>query len=138
MRVPHVSTCLFLLSLLTIPAVGQQPPATAPTARPRTVLITGTNRGLGLELARQYAAGGWTVIATARSPESASELRELAGKNSRVTVEKLDVLDRPAIAALAARYKGRAIDVLIKVFDGLTMANSGQQPIYFDGSALPW
>jgi len=41
-------------------------------ARPGTVLVTGSNRGLGLEFAKQYAALGWTVIATARSPEGAA------------------------------------------------------------------
>ncbi|MFC1740803.1 SDR family NAD(P)-dependent oxidoreductase, partial [Pseudomonadota bacterium] len=40
----------------------------------RTVLITGANRGIGLELARQYSAAGWQVIGTARKPESAEEL----------------------------------------------------------------
>jgi NAD(P)-dependent dehydrogenase (short-subunit alcohol dehydrogenase family) len=77
-----------------------------------TVLITGANRGLGLEFARQYAASGWTVIATARDPDGAAELRELAATN-RVTIERLDVLDREAIAALAARYEGTPIDLLI-------------------------
>ena len=80
---------------------------------PGTVLITGSNRGLGLEFARQYAASGWTVIATARNPDEAAELRELAAATGRVTIERLDVLDRDAIAALAARYKGKPVDLLI-------------------------
>jgi NAD(P)-dependent dehydrogenase (short-subunit alcohol dehydrogenase family) len=112
MRLPHALACILLLSLLAVAPAGQQPPADT-SGRPRTVLITGTNRGLGLELTRQYAAGGWDVIATARNPESASELREVAGKNRRITVEKLDVLDRQAIKALAVKYAGRPIDVLI-------------------------
>ncbi|MGZ8346361.1 MAG: SDR family NAD(P)-dependent oxidoreductase, partial [Allosphingosinicella sp.] len=40
-----------------------------------TVLITGANRGLGLEFSRQFAADGWTVVATARDPDAASELK---------------------------------------------------------------
>ena len=40
-----------------------------------TVLITGSNRGIGLAFAQHYAAAGWNVIATARKPESAQELR---------------------------------------------------------------
>jgi NAD(P)-dependent dehydrogenase (short-subunit alcohol dehydrogenase family) len=87
--------------------------ASARSREPGTVLITGSNRGLGLEFAKQYAERGWTVIATARSPESASELKALAGKDGRVTVEKLDLLDRPGIEALAAKYRGRPIDLLI-------------------------
>jgi NAD(P)-dependent dehydrogenase (short-subunit alcohol dehydrogenase family) len=76
-------------------------------------LITGANRGLGLEFAKQYAAAGWAVIATARNPDAASELRALAAKASRVSIEKLDVLDTAAIKALAAKYRGRPIDVLL-------------------------
>ena len=75
-----------------------------------TVLVTGANRGLGLEFARQYAADGWTVIACCRKPGEAKELKKLAGP---VEVEALDVGDDAQIAALSKRLKGRAIDVLI-------------------------
>jgi NAD(P)-dependent dehydrogenase (short-subunit alcohol dehydrogenase family) len=84
-----------------------------PALEPGTVLITGGNRGLGLEFARQYAARGWTVIATARDVDGAVELRELATTTGRVTIERLDVLDRDGIAALAKRYEGKPIDLLI-------------------------
>jgi NAD(P)-dependent dehydrogenase (short-subunit alcohol dehydrogenase family) len=87
--------------------------AATTAAHAATVLITGANRGLGLELTKQYAANGWTVIATARDPEAAKELRELAGSNKQITIERLDVLDRAAITALAATYRGTRIDVLI-------------------------
>jgi NAD(P)-dependent dehydrogenase (short-subunit alcohol dehydrogenase family) len=83
------------------------------TAAAVTVLITGSNRGLGLEFTKQYAARGWKVIATARNPETATELRAVAAKNRNVTLDKLDVLDVRAIKALAAKYKGTPIDVLI-------------------------
>src|SRR6185436_14508193 len=56
---------------------------------------------------------GWKVIATARNPETATELRAIAAKNRNVTVDKLDVEDVRAIKALAAKYKGTAIDVLV-------------------------
>ena len=92
-------------------AVGLHAQAQAP-AEPGTVLITGANRGLGLEFARQYAARGWTVIATARNPDEATDLRALATAG-HVVVERLDVLDRAAITSLAARYAGRPIDLLI-------------------------
>ncbi|MEY4940990.1 MAG: hypothetical protein RIQ93_2725, partial [Verrucomicrobiota bacterium] len=68
--------------------------ASAKKASAETVLITGSNRGLGLEFARQHAEQGWTVIATARAPESATELKQLAAKHKSVVIEKLDILDR--------------------------------------------
>lgn len=81
--------------------------------QPPTILITGSNRGLGLEFAKQYAAAGWNVIATARDVTATKELRELASRNTRVTLEKLDLLDRAGIKTLAAKYRGRPIDVLL-------------------------
>jgi NAD(P)-dependent dehydrogenase (short-subunit alcohol dehydrogenase family) len=78
-----------------------------------TVLVTGSNRGLGLEFAKQYAARGWTVIATVRDPESATELSSLAAKNNRIRIEKLDLLNRPAIKALAAKYEGMPVDLVV-------------------------
>jgi NAD(P)-dependent dehydrogenase (short-subunit alcohol dehydrogenase family) len=79
-----------------------------------TVLITGANRGLGLELARQYAADGWRVIATARSPDTPA-LRELAAANSLITTHALDVTDFAAIDRLAAELSGTSVDVLLNV-----------------------
>jgi NAD(P)-dependent dehydrogenase (short-subunit alcohol dehydrogenase family) len=78
-----------------------------------TVLVTGANRGIGLELTRQYAARGWKVIATARKPAEATELAALASKSGgRVSIEMLDVTDLAAIDALAAKYQGQPVDVL--------------------------
>ena len=88
--------------------------AAAPAKSPAgTVLITGANRGLGLEFTRQYAARGWKVIATARDPATATELRALAAKSSALTVDRLDVENRTGITALAAKYRGMPIDVVI-------------------------
>ena len=78
-----------------------------------TILITGANRGLGLEFAKQYAADGWQVIACCRSPESADDLRELAAANSDVTIEKLDVANHDEIEALGKKYAGVPIDILL-------------------------
>jgi NAD(P)-dependent dehydrogenase (short-subunit alcohol dehydrogenase family) len=75
-----------------------------------TVLITGAGRGIGLEFARQYAADGWTVIATVRDPAKGAAL---AGLGGTVEVHMLDVADRAAIQRLAAELRGRAIDILI-------------------------
>ena len=79
-----------------------------------TVLITGANRGLGLEFTRQYAALGWEVIACARHPEAATALSALARDSAgRVLVERLDVTDHAGVEAAARRLEGRAIDVLL-------------------------
>jgi NAD(P)-dependent dehydrogenase (short-subunit alcohol dehydrogenase family) len=85
----------------------------ANSALAETVLITGSDRGIGFEFARQYADKGWTVIATTRSPDRAKELQALAKDHSNVVVERLDVTDLPGIKALAARYKDKPIGVLI-------------------------
>lgn len=78
-----------------------------------TVLVTGANRGIGLEFVRQYAARGWRVIATCRDPAAALELADLAAASDLVVVEKLDVLDHPGIDRLAAKYEGAAVDILL-------------------------
>jgi NAD(P)-dependent dehydrogenase (short-subunit alcohol dehydrogenase family) len=74
-----------------------------------TLLITGANRGIGLELTRRYAAAGWTVIATCRDPQQAATLKAVPG----VTVEALEVTDWAAVDALAQKYAGTAIDLLL-------------------------
>lgn len=79
----------------------------------RTVLITGANRGIGLEFVRQYAGRGWRVIATTRNPDSATELKAFAAEHANVIVEPLDLVDHPGIDALAAKYAGQPIDVLL-------------------------
>ena len=78
-----------------------------------TVLITGANRGLGLEFARQYAALGWNVIASCRQPADASELRSLAAEFPAVAIEKLDVTNDKQVQQLADRYRDQAVDVLL-------------------------
>jgi len=58
-----------------------------------TTLITGANRGLGLEFARQYATDGWQVIACCREPDRAADLQAVARQSRTVTVQPLDVAD---------------------------------------------
>jgi NAD(P)-dependent dehydrogenase (short-subunit alcohol dehydrogenase family) len=74
-----------------------------------TVLITGANRGLGLEYARQYSQHGWDVIACTRKPDT-PELREL--DPARVQICTLEVTDHAAIGALASSID-TAVDALI-------------------------
>ena len=75
-----------------------------------TVLITGANRGVGLELTRCFAANGDTVLACCRKPEAASDLQSVRGS---VEIFPLDVADASKVNALVASLGGRAIDVLV-------------------------
>jgi len=77
-----------------------------------TILITGANRGLGLEFAHQYSVDGWNVIACCRNPDEADELRALSSAAS-IVVEQLDVTDFAAIDDLGNKYRGVPIDVLL-------------------------
>jgi NAD(P)-dependent dehydrogenase (short-subunit alcohol dehydrogenase family) len=77
-----------------------------------TVLITGANRGLGLEFARQYAADGWDVIATARNPKSSEELQQLA-KNKNVSLRALDVTSHESVKQLVKALRGEPVDLLV-------------------------
>ena len=70
-----------------------------------SVLITGANRGIGLEFASQYSADGWSVIATAR--RSSDELDALG-----VRVEQLDLSDADAVTAFPARIEG-SLDLFV-------------------------
>jgi len=78
-----------------------------------TVLITGANSGIGLEFAKQYAAQGWTVIATHRRETTPRELAELVSAHDNVRVEKMDVSSVEQVHALAAKLRGQPIDLLI-------------------------
>lgn len=75
-----------------------------------TAAIIGASRGIGLGLARQYAADGWRVHATTRAPERPGALGELRGD---VQVHGLEVTDRAQQRRLGAALAGEAIDVLI-------------------------
>ena len=74
----------------------------------KTVVITGANRGLGLEFTRQYAAAGWHVIGTARRPDVASDLKALD-----VRVMQLDVTDQESVDRLANDLENTPVDILI-------------------------
>jgi NAD(P)-dependent dehydrogenase (short-subunit alcohol dehydrogenase family) len=79
-----------------------------------TVLITGANRGLGFEFARQYAADGWSVIAACRNPVAANHLQSLAATTAGlVTVVPIGVTDMQSIRDAAARLADVTVDVLL-------------------------
>lgn len=75
-----------------------------------TVLITGANRGIGLEFARQYGEAGWTVFAGTRTPDAVTDLAAIDGE---VIPVGLDVADPASVAILSERLRGVAIDLLI-------------------------
>ncbi|HUL13217.1 MAG TPA: SDR family oxidoreductase [Methylococcaceae bacterium] len=78
-----------------------------------SILITGSNRGLGLEWSRQYALAGWRVYATCRHPEEADELRQLAHNHNGVSILRLDVTRDDQIGALANDLQNQPIDILV-------------------------
>ena len=78
----------------------------------KTILITGSNRGIGLELTRQYASLGWQIYACCRKPQSADTLNALASTNDNINILSLDVTDSKQIASLARELEGVCIDVL--------------------------
>ncbi|MDZ4211553.1 MAG: SDR family NAD(P)-dependent oxidoreductase, partial [Methylotenera sp.] len=65
------------------------------------VLITGANRGIGLEFTKQYAQDGWNVIACCRDPQSAAALQALANAHANIRIFSLDLADFAKIDALA-------------------------------------
>ena len=79
----------------------------------QTILITGANRGLGLEFSRQYALVGWRVIAACRQPEKAEALLALSQKHKNVSIHALDVADFSQVDALSLALKDFEIDVLL-------------------------
>ena len=84
----------------------------------RTMLITGANRGIGLEFVRQYVADGWRVVACCRKPAAAEALNRLAAQYpDQVTVHALDVTDHAQIDQLAQTLSEQPIDLLINNAD---------------------
>ncbi|CAE6498801.1 MAG TPA: KR domain-containing protein [Nitrosomonas nitrosa] len=78
-----------------------------------TILITGSNRGLGLEWCRQYVQAGWRVLATCRFPAEAKALQQLKKENNALTLHRLDVTDHDQIHTLAKELADHPIDLLI-------------------------
>jgi NAD(P)-dependent dehydrogenase (short-subunit alcohol dehydrogenase family) len=98
----RLSTNMFPALLTLIAVAGLQPAhANGLDADNPTVLITGSNRGIGLAFAKYYAEQGWNVLATCRKPESADDLKALQGLHPNIHIEQLDVTDHARIDALA-------------------------------------
>jgi len=79
-----------------------------------TLLITGANRGIGLEFCKQYAAAGWRVLACCRDPRKADALNKLAARYpDLIELHALDVADHAQIDQLARAMSDETIDLLI-------------------------
>ena len=106
------------------------------SALAETVLITGTNRGIGLEFVKQYAERGATVIATARRPTEAKELTALASRYPNVTIEALDVaVEHPAGESIVEPDVGVVVahHLVDDVFGRIAVAGSWLERL-IDGS----
>lgn len=103
----------FFAALFVLLCLAPESRSMSALAQQPTVLVTGSNRGIGLEFVRQYAAKGWNVIATTRRPNQAKALQSLARSDSNITVELLDVTNGEHLATLVEKYREQPIDVLI-------------------------
>lgn len=80
---------------------------------PKTILITGANRGLGLEFVKQYAKDDQHILACCRDLAAATELQQLANAFPNIQIEKLDVANDADIRSIATKLAGMKIDLLI-------------------------
>jgi len=78
-----------------------------------TILITGANRGIGLELSEQFAEDGWQVLACCRNPADAGQLQALSERGLAIELHALDVTDYAQMASLADQLANRSIDILL-------------------------
>ena len=92
------------------------------SANKPTVLITGANRGIGLEFVKQFSDRGWNIIATARKPEAATDLQLITDDYVRLVIERLDVTDFDRMQELKAKYAEQPFDILL--------SNAGITPKY--------
>ena len=78
-----------------------------------SILITGSNRGMGLEWSRQYAELGWRVYATCRFPEQADDLQQLSQQYNNLTLHKLDITNPEHVARIAQELASIKLDILV-------------------------
>jgi NAD(P)-dependent dehydrogenase (short-subunit alcohol dehydrogenase family) len=115
MRKPISNFILIMVAAIALSGCASMSLSPSPAAAPQTptVLITGASRGIGLELAREYARVGWGVIATCRTPATAAALQAIAADYPNLVIEELDVTDFDEMDRLGERYAGIPIDVLL-------------------------
>lgn len=80
----------------------------------KTVFITGSNRGIGLEFTKQYLNEGYLVLACCRKPDEATDLKALQNSfPETLKIHPLDIRDHSAIEDLSKKIKSQPIDILI-------------------------
>jgi NAD(P)-dependent dehydrogenase (short-subunit alcohol dehydrogenase family) len=79
----------------------------------QSALVSGANRGIGLEITRQLSAQGWHVFAGSRKPDEATALQEIADETGRVTIVELDVSSNESVQSCVASLEVDALDLLI-------------------------
>jgi NAD(P)-dependent dehydrogenase (short-subunit alcohol dehydrogenase family) len=84
-------------------------------AEHQLALVVGANRGIGLGVVKEFLGRGWSVIATARRPEQATELNALAAEQERgrVTILKLEMNDPVALDGFPRALNDRMVDIVL-------------------------
>jgi len=96
-------------------------------------LVTGANRGLGLEFTKQLLSQGHRVTATCREPEQAQELKSLQSDYPELNVLKFDIASPESNAELATQLRDTEVDVLINNAGHYSRARVGFDDLSFDG-----
>src|SRR5215207_1709192 len=105
-----------------------------PPDRGHTALVTGGNRGLGLEAARQLAAAGLRVVLTSRDPDAGRAAAERLGGG--VEHVQLDVTDESSVDACAMELEGRGVDVDVLVNNAGVLLDEGRGALRLDEPTL--
>ncbi len=109
---------------------------TSPRSDAPRLLITGANRGIGLEFVKQFHARNDIVLATCRNPGNAVDLQLLSAENEgRFTVLRLDVTDRESIesAARSVMEHTGGLDILI---NNAGVSPRGERHYNLDGDSM--
>ena len=102
----------------------------------QTIMITGANSGIGLEFTKQYAAQGWTVIATHRRDDTPQTLLEVMREHPNVRPERMDVTSSAEVHALAAKLEGTPIDILLNNAGIFLLGEDWHENAESDGQAF--
>lgn len=121
----YIAISFLILSLYSFAKTSQSTASVALVDRhhEKVAIITGSNRGMGLGWTKHFLNQGYTVIATARKPEKATDLIALKKQfKKKLRIEKLDVTSEEDMAALSETLKKKQIKIDIAISNaGVTM-----------------